>query len=270
MKQTTEGAREGIGAKLSWSGNDKVGTGSQIITSDVPDQLVATDLDFGRMGVAKSAIVLVADGRGTKVTWTLDSDLGAGPVGHYFGLMMDRMIGKDYARGLVNLKRLVESMPDTDIAGFTAQVIELSAQPIAVVSETSAVDVPAISKAYADGYAEIGKFMKKNSLKQSGAPLGINGEMSATSYAFDAAVPIDRANVAGSGRVKVTQSYAGKALKTVHVGPYDDLGAAYAKFGAYLAAHAYTPKSASFSWYVDDPAKTPATALRTEIYWPIE
>src|SRR5271170_199491 len=54
MKQTAEGAREGVGAKLVWSGNDKVGSGSDLITAAVPDKSVASDLDFGSQGIAKS------------------------------------------------------------------------------------------------------------------------------------------------------------------------------------------------------------------------
>jgi hypothetical protein len=112
MKQTTEGPREGVGAKLVWSGNDKVGSGTQTITSSIPGKSVASDVDFGSMGIAKSVLILAPEGSVTHVTWTLDMDMGRSPIAHYFGLMMDRMIGKDYATGLAKLKRLVESMPD--------------------------------------------------------------------------------------------------------------------------------------------------------------
>ncbi len=84
--------------KLVWAGNDKVGSGTQVITASTLDQSVASDIDFGKMGVAKSTIRLTPQGSSTRVTWTLDIDMGAGPIGHYFGLMMDRMIGKDYEK----------------------------------------------------------------------------------------------------------------------------------------------------------------------------
>jgi effector-binding domain-containing protein len=270
MRQTTEGARDGVGAKLVWSGNDKVGSGMQLITASIPDRLVASDIDFGKMGVAKSTLLLDPQGPSTRVTWTLDVDMGASPIGHYVGLMMDRMIGRDYERGLNQLKVLVEGMPNIDIAGFTAQRVELSAAPILAVSETSTPDTASISKAYADGYAQISKFMGKNKLHQSGAPLGIDGEMTSTSFSFQAGMPIDRPDVAPEGNVRVAQSYAGKALKTTHVGPYDTLSKTYAAFRAYMAAHGYIPNGTSISWYVDDPATTPPDKLRTEIYWPIE
>jgi effector-binding domain-containing protein len=272
MHQTTSGAREGVGAKLIWSGNDKVGSGTQVITASTPDHSVASDIDFGKMGAAKSTILLMPQGSATRVTWTLDIDMGAGPIGRYFGLMMDRMIGKDYENGLSRLKTLVEGMPDADIAGLVVEPVVMKAVPMLVVDETSLSDTASISKAYAEGYAQIGKVMVKNKLHQSGAPLGIDGEMTSSTFTFQAGIPIDRADLsAGAGEpVHLTQSYSGKALKTTHIGPYDTLSKTYAGLRAYMAAHAYTAAGPTISWYVDDPGTTPPGKLRTELYSPIQ
>ena len=270
MHQGAEGARDGIGAKLVWSGNDKVGSGTQLITASTADRSVASDLDFGGMGVAKSLLTLTAEGAATRVTWTLDIDMGANPIGHYIGLTMDRMIGPDFARGLSNLKTLLESMPNVDIAGFDVQQVQLIAAPILLVAETSTAAPNSIASAYTDGFTKIAKFMAKRKLHQKGAPLGIEGTATLAGYSFDAGIPVDHGDVEGADGVRVAQSYSGLALKTVHIGPYDDLAKTYEKLRAYVAVHGYAQNGATFTSFVDDPGSVPPQILRTEVYAPIK
>jgi len=109
-KYTFEGPATGVGAKMSWVGDPSaLGSGSQVITASQAGERVASDVDFGQGGVAKQVISLAADGGGTKVTWGIDIDLGMNPVNRYFGLAMDGMVGKDFEKGLGNLKRVVET-----------------------------------------------------------------------------------------------------------------------------------------------------------------
>ena len=83
VKMTYSGADEGPGAKMSWAGNDKVGTGSQEITQSVLNRKVASDLKFGGQAPAKAALTLTTTEAGTKVVWSLDIDLGNNPIARY-------------------------------------------------------------------------------------------------------------------------------------------------------------------------------------------
>jgi hypothetical protein len=121
LKQSIEGPPVGVGATLHWSGNDKVGTGTQVITASVPDRSVTSDIDFGDMGTAQATFTLEPVANGTRVTWDLDSDMGAGPIGRYFGPFLDRMVGPDYEKGLAQLKKLVESMPPAGVGAAAPQ-----------------------------------------------------------------------------------------------------------------------------------------------------
>ncbi|MBS0376292.1 MAG: SRPBCC family protein [Proteobacteria bacterium] len=108
VKISYAGPDEGVGAKMSWAGNSKVGTGSQEITGSIANRKVSSALEFGGGGLAKAAITLTTREHGTEVVWSLDIDLGNNPIGRYVGLTLDKAVGADYERGLAKLKALVE------------------------------------------------------------------------------------------------------------------------------------------------------------------
>jgi carbon monoxide dehydrogenase subunit G len=60
------------------------------------------------MAPAGAYFDLEAEGEGTRVTWTVEMDMGNNPVGRWMGLMMDGMVGKDFDAGLANLKAKAE------------------------------------------------------------------------------------------------------------------------------------------------------------------
>jgi hypothetical protein len=108
-KITFDGPDSGVGSRMHWAGNKKVGVGTDTIVESAENRHVGLELDFGPQGKATSTIELTPTGGGTRVRWTLDMDVGAGPVGRYVGLFMDRIIGPDYERGLAKLKHLAEA-----------------------------------------------------------------------------------------------------------------------------------------------------------------
>ena len=106
---TYSDTEDGVGAAMEWASEEPtVGNGSQEIIASTENESVTTALDFGDMGQAQAKFLLAADGGKTTVTWTLDTDMGSGPMGRWMGLFMDGWVGADYEAGLQNLKSLVE------------------------------------------------------------------------------------------------------------------------------------------------------------------
>lgn len=106
-KYSYDGPGEGVGARMAWSGNRAVGSGSQeIIESHASDRIVVA-LDFGG-SMATATYRLVAQGDATQVTWSFDTDHGFNPLERWFGLMFEQMIGNDYESGLARLKTMLE------------------------------------------------------------------------------------------------------------------------------------------------------------------
>lgn len=52
---------------------------------------------------------------GTRITWRNEGNLPY-PIGRYFGLGVEGMLGPQCEKGLANLKRVCESIPETQLA----------------------------------------------------------------------------------------------------------------------------------------------------------
>jgi effector-binding domain-containing protein/uncharacterized protein YndB with AHSA1/START domain len=271
---TYSGPTSGVGAKMSWVGDPKkVPSGSQEIIEAKPNQMIKTNLDFGDRGVSTVSFTLTPDGNGTKLTWGMDSDMGKGPIGRYFGLFMDKMIGKDYERGLASLKKMAEGLPKTDFADLVVVPGSVEAVTVAYVSGESSKDTKAMGIAIGEAYQKVLAFMNKNDLKQIGPPITINTMWDDAGYGFEAALPVEKGPdkpIPAGSPVQVKQTYAGPVLKTVVKGPYTGKPAAYAKLEAYMAAKGYESAGPPWDVYVSDPVNTPPAELTTNIYQPVK
>jgi hypothetical protein len=110
MAQTYGGAGSGVGAWYEWEGNRKAGKGRmEVIAADA--STVRIDLQFLKPFRSHSNTVFEVrpDGDGTLVTWSMIG-LNTGMT-RVMGLFtsMDRMIGPDFERGLVQLKADAEA-----------------------------------------------------------------------------------------------------------------------------------------------------------------
>ncbi|GAB5447478.1 SRPBCC family protein [Gymnodinialimonas sp.] len=103
LKITPFGPASGVGSGFRFEG--KEGKGTQTVTS-VTDTSVTHLIDLGAMGKPVQTIEAEATATGSRVTWTVTSDMGFNPIFRIFGLFMDRMLGKTYELGLKNIAAL--------------------------------------------------------------------------------------------------------------------------------------------------------------------
>ncbi len=107
----SEPSSSGIGAYYTWSSsNNNVGNGKMTILDTKPNEHVRYKLEFEGMGESLVSFNLTAkDSSNTKVAWTLDKDNGLNPISRWLGILMDKMMGPDYEKGLANLKAYCET-----------------------------------------------------------------------------------------------------------------------------------------------------------------
>jgi uncharacterized protein YndB with AHSA1/START domain len=109
MKINYGGPTAGVGARWSWESKTE-GNGTMEFTEALPNQRLGYRLSFPDYGMQSAGVVTIAPaGNGVRVSWTNEGEMGANPINRWFGLLMDRMVGKDFDAGLVNLKKLAEA-----------------------------------------------------------------------------------------------------------------------------------------------------------------
>ncbi len=109
LQRTYSGAEAGIGAHYAWKGNRKAGEGSMEIVGSGPEG-VEVDLRFLKPFAADNRVrlSLVPTTQGTDVTWTMTGEQ-KGLMGLFGKLVpMDRLVGKDFEKGLARLKAAAE------------------------------------------------------------------------------------------------------------------------------------------------------------------
>jgi uncharacterized protein YndB with AHSA1/START domain len=102
------GPPAGMGAKWAWKSKSQ-GDGEMTFTAAEPAKRLAFDLYFPDFGTtSKGELRFEPADAGTRVTWTMNGDMGRNPLHHWFALGADRMVGKDFAEGLAGLKAVAE------------------------------------------------------------------------------------------------------------------------------------------------------------------
>ena len=110
LKRTFAGPANGTGTVYQWEGNKKVGAGRMEIKEAVAPNRITIQLDFIKPFAAHhlAEFTMIPQAGGTTVTWTMDGKQPLILKVMTLFMSMDRMVGKDFEKGLANLKALAE------------------------------------------------------------------------------------------------------------------------------------------------------------------
>ncbi len=112
MERKFSGTPEGVGTIYEWKGNKKVGRGGMEIIESIPAKKILIKLDFFEPFEAhnKTEFIFNPQGENTEIVWAMSGDNNF--IGKLMSLFMDmdKMIGKDFEAGLLNLKNNLEQM----------------------------------------------------------------------------------------------------------------------------------------------------------------
>ncbi|MBG1233087.1 SRPBCC family protein [Aestuariivirga litoralis] len=110
LKRTYSGADAGVGAHYAWVGNKKVGEGVMHITQSEKPNRMQLDLNFIKPFQASNIteFTLTPKDKGTHLKWEMR---GTRPFLFRvlsFVFDMDKIVGKDFEKGLASIKTIVE------------------------------------------------------------------------------------------------------------------------------------------------------------------
>ncbi|HYH35318.1 MAG TPA: SRPBCC family protein [Nocardioides sp.] len=109
LQRTFSGPDAGVGARYAWSGNRKAGQGSMEIVGSTPEE-IRVHLVFEKPWKAENPVTFrfTPTGSTTRVTWTMSGE-NRGAAAVFAKLVsMDKLLGKDFERGLARLKASAE------------------------------------------------------------------------------------------------------------------------------------------------------------------
>ncbi len=264
----------GIGAKIAWTATEpKPEMGSQTIVASTPYERVDVELDLGTQGFAQSTYLLQPEGDGTRLTWAFDTDFGLDIFGRYFGLILDRQLGPLYAQGLANLKRIAEGLPKIDWSDIEIGIANVPSRTIAYTTGNSGREPGDIAAALGAAYGRVAVYVTANGLHLDGQPIAISNYWDDRGYGFDAGIPVSGTPTRGAGPgspVRMGETYGGRVVRAVHVGPYMGLQDTYEKVYAFVKVHDLESNGRSWELFVSDPGNTPEDELITQVYFPVK
>ena len=258
----------GVDAQWQWEGDD-VGTGRmKTIETRAPESI-------------KNELYLMKDAepsydiwkfektdKGTKVTWKNEIKLSY-PVGVYMGLFLGSVLKDDQEQGLKNLGTIVKNT-EPEKRNVQIKIVQVESKPIFYINKQAKNESEDIQKTIAGAYRELGEFFAKNKLEMTGQPITITNSWQGEKWDFDAAFECPENEIDPEGNVKKGSTYKGKALKAVHIGPYEKMNETYEQIGNYIEKNGLEVNGKTWEVYVSDPGKTTQNKLITHIYYPVK
>lgn len=256
MKKSYSGTDGTVGASFSWEGNKDVGAGKQTIQSigaDRVDFLLNISEPF--KADFPASFILTGDEKITKVTWTLDPVLPF-PVNVWAMFTnVNEAMGKDYDRGLGNLKKHLDAILHPKYRGF--EVVETQRPLQFYVGLREVVDTAKVQEFYSTNLPKAMEALKKADIKPNTPPSGLYWTWSTTS---DMAAAIGIGKEQKFDSLQVFRIDSSRALVINYMGAYGGMAEAHMAIDDYIKEKKLEAIPPAIEEYVTDPATEPDTS----------
>jgi len=264
----------GVGASYAWSG-DIVGKGNMKTLSSQKDS-IGQKLNFTEPRVSTSTVywkIRKVD-KGTAVTWGMKGDMSFMEKAYmaYAG-GMDKIIGSDYERGLVNLDSVVQA----EMQKYSVNVNGITTHGGGYyLYQTTSCKIEEVSKKMAEIMPKVGGYAKQNNITMAGPAFTLYHKYDTENNAviMSVAIPVTEKVITDKDSDILTGMLKPfTAVKTTLSGDYKNLKEAWEATEKHLSENNMEQLEVlpAMEVYLNSPLDTPNPAdLRTEIFVPIK
>lgn len=268
MKVTFKGEAGQEGSSMSWiSDNEEVGKGSMTYNRTSGDTIIQT-LHFDDYGDSKIYHIVSASGKGSKVTWAMESENPFFFRAMMLFMNMDKMIGPDFEKGLAKLKTATENGASEagSLADYEIHEMSWTAKTFYGKREKN-LKFDKMEAFFGNTFGGIGETLGKARLEPVGAPKAIFFAFDEKNMIADVAAVMEVEKDTKFAAWEKFEIPAGKVLHIAYYGPYDASMNAHLAMDAYMKKHNLS-QSHVVEEYVTDPMteKDPSKWL-TNIYY---
>lgn len=267
MQLSYSGPKSGVGATYTWQSMDKnVGDGKITIIASVPYDSLVILMDYDEKGKTTAKFLFVKEVQGTKVTWSLDSDLGMNPLSRWIGVLSDQMIGPDLEKGLFNIDDLMNESKTFD--GFEIIDIELPARVLLSIRDTASPGtvIPKLTLMY----KKISRFLKIRNLSPTGPPFAVFHDYTSSNLDIEAGMPVE-SNVTVPEGLKCRATDAQKSVMVRYFGTRKLINGAYTALQNYIKYNGLQVTGSPWEEYITNPSlEADSNKWQTNIYYPIK
>ena len=198
LRMEYSGPRTGVGAKVSYSGNESVGDGSLTIVSSDEDSQVKMDVENNFVGENKTYTITLnpsESGKTTRIVWAYDVDYGWNLLWRYAGLYIHGKPDATIQTAVGNMSNMLATFPNVDYKDQPIELVEVTGVPVLVVSTKAPRTLDEVEEATLQAVTKIEAVMAKAGLNKAGPVRTITSNWGDDNYAFDVAIPVDSATI---------------------------------------------------------------------------
>jgi len=260
MQSSITGADGEPGAVYQWSGNDDVGAGRQTIRRVTPDR-IEMDLVFTAPFESKSPVFFQLEEKGdnlTKVSWGFDVHLPF-PINVWAMFTnINKALGKDYERGLVNLQKVCDSITHPKYRGYEVLTADMPLRYYVGIRKT--IDTADWSDFYLTTLPKTMTAVEKSGGMMDGHPSGLFWNWGTNGQA-DVAAALPTSKEMKYGDSLTVFKIGGDSVRVInYYGAYGGTAEAHAAMEEYMQKKHLTSALPVMEEYVTDPMTEKDTA----------